>query len=50
MAREFHSGHEQLSYWISRQPRGTVRNAKVVMCKNNSGQVGISYEKEARKP
>ena len=43
--REFHSGREQLSYWISKQPRGTVRNAKIVMSKNNSGQVGISYEK-----
>ena len=43
--RRFHSGREQLSYWVSKQPKGTVRNARVVMSKNESGQVGISYEK-----
>ena len=44
--REFHSGKEQLGYWISKQPRGTIRNAKVVMGANNSGQLGISYMKK----
>lgn len=43
--REFHSGREQLGYWISRQPRGTIKDARVVMSKNNTGQVGISYMK-----
>ena len=32
--REFHSGKEQLSYWISKQPRGTIKDVKVVMSKN----------------
>ena len=44
--REFHSGKEQLGYWLSKQPRGTIRNAKVVMSANNSGQLGISYMKK----
>ena len=43
--KEFHSGREQLGYWISKQPRGTVRNARVVMSRNNTGQIGISYMK-----
>ena len=43
--REFHSGREQLGYWISKQPRGTIRDARVVMSKNNTGQLGISYMK-----
>lgn len=43
---EFHSGRKQLSYWISKQPRGTIRNARVVMSKNNTGQIGISYMKK----
>ena len=46
--RRFHSGREQLSYWVSKQSKGTVRNARVVMSKNNSGQVGISCEKRGR--
>ena len=44
--REFHSGKEQLGYWISKQPRGSIRNAKVVMGNGNSGQLGISYMKK----
>ena len=46
--RRFHSGREQLSYWVSKQSKGTVRNARVVMSKNNSGQIGISCEKRGR--
>lgn len=42
---EFHSGREQLSYWVSKQPRGTIKDAKVVMSKNHTGQIGISYMK-----
>ena len=47
--REFHYGKEQLGYWISKQPRGTIRHAKAVLSNNNSGQLGISYEKKGRK-
>ena len=43
--KEFHSGREQLGYWVSKQLRGTVRNARVVMSRNNTGQIGISYMK-----
>ena len=43
--KEFHSGREQLSYWISKQPRGTIKDARVVMSRNNTGQIGISYMK-----
>ena len=43
--KEFHSGREQLGYWISKQPRGTVKDARVVMSSNNMGQIGISYMK-----
>ena len=43
--REFHSGREQLGYWISKQPRGTIRDATVVMSSNGMGQIGISYMK-----
>ena len=44
-AKEFHSGREQLGYWISKQPRGTIKDARVVMSRNNTGQIGISYMK-----
>ena len=44
--KEFHSGKEQLGYWISKQPRGSIKNAKVVMGSGNSGQLGISYMKK----
>ena len=43
--KEFHLGREQLGCWISKRPRGTVRDAKVVMSRNNTGQIGISYMK-----
>ena len=43
--KEFHSGREQLGYWLSKQPRGTIRDARVVMSSNNTGQLGISYMK-----
>ena len=43
--KEFHSGKEQLGYWLSKQPRGTVKDARVVMSSNNTGQLGISYMK-----
>ena len=43
--KEFHSGREQLGYWISKQPRGTIKDARVVMSRNNTGQYGISYVK-----
>ena len=43
--KEFHSGREQLGYWISKQPRVTVKDARVVMSSNNTGQLGISYMK-----
>ena len=43
--REFHSGREQLGYWILKQPRRTIRDARVVMSSNNTGQLGISYMK-----
>ena len=43
--KEFHSEREQLGYWISKQPRGTVKDARVVMSSNNTGQLGISYMK-----
>ena len=43
--KEFHSGREQLSYWVSKQPRGTIKDARVVMSHNNTGQIGISYMK-----
>ena len=43
--KEFHSGREQLGYWISKQPRGTIKDARVVMSSNNMGQIGISYMK-----
>ena len=43
--KEFHSGREQLSYWISKQPRGTIKDARVVMSRNNAEQIGISYMK-----
>ena len=44
--KEFHSGREQLGYWIAKQPRGSIKNAKVVMGNGNSGQLGISYMKK----
>ena len=44
--KEFHSGKEQLGYWISKQPRGSIKDAKVVMGSGNSGQLGISYMKK----
>ena len=43
--KEFHSGRGQLGYWLSKQPRGTIRDARVVMSSNNTGQLGISYMK-----
>ena len=43
--KEFHSGKEQIGYWLSKQPRGTIRDARVVMSSNNTGQLGISYMK-----
>ena len=43
--KEFHSGREQLGYWISKQPRGTIKDARVVMSNNGAGQIGISYMK-----
>ena len=43
--KEFHSGREQLGYWLSKQPRGTIRDARVVMSSNGMGQIGISYMK-----
>ena len=43
--KEFHSRKEQLGYWLSKQPRGTIRDARVVMSSNNTGQLGISYMK-----
>ena len=43
--KEFHSGRKQLGYWLSKQPRGTIRDARVVMSSNNTGQLGISYMK-----
>ena len=43
--KKFHSGREQLGYWISKQPRGTIKDARVVMSRNNTGQIGISYMK-----
>ena len=42
---EFHSGREQLGYWVSKQPRGTIKGARVVMSHNGAGQIGISYMK-----
>ena len=44
--KEFHSGKEQLGYWIAKQPRGSIKDAKVVMGGGNSGQLGISYMKK----
>ena len=43
--KEFHSGREQLGYWVSKQPRGTIKDARVVMSRNGAGQIGISYMK-----
>ena len=43
--KEFHSGRKQLGYWLSKQPRRTIRDARVVMSSNNTGQLGISYMK-----
>ena len=43
--KEFHSGREQLDYWVSKQPRGTIKGARVVMSLNGAGQIGISYMK-----
>ena len=43
--KEFHSGREQLNFWLSKQPRGTIRDARVVMSSYNTGQLGISYMK-----
>ena len=43
--KEFHAGRERLSYWVSKQPRGTIKDARVVMSRNNTGQIGISYMK-----
>ena len=43
--KEFHSGREQLGYWLSKQPRGTIRDARVAMLSNGMGQLGISYMK-----
>ena len=43
--KEFHSGREQLGYWISKQPRGTIKDARVVKSRNGAGQIGISYMK-----
>ena len=43
--KEFHSGRQQLGYWVSKQPRGTIKDARVVMSRNGAGQIGISYMK-----
>ena len=43
--KEFHSEREQLGYWLSKQPRGTIRDARVVMSSNGMGQRGILYMK-----
>ena len=43
-SNEFHQGQENVGYWVSNQPRGTVRNARSVMSKH-AGQVGISYQR-----
>ena len=43
--KEFHSGRKQLGYWLSKQPRGTIRDARVVLLSNGMGQLGISYMK-----
>ena len=43
--KEFHSGREQLGYWVSKQSRGTIKDARVVMSRNGAGQIGISYMK-----
>ena len=34
--KEFHSGRQQLGYWISKQPRGTIKDARVVMSRNGA--------------
>ena len=41
--KEFHSEREQFGYWISKQPRGTIKDATPVM--TFMGQIGISYMK-----
>ena len=43
--REFHLRREQLGYLLSKQPRGTIRDARVVLSSSNTGQLGISYMK-----
>lgn len=49
--KEFHYGREALPWWVNQQPKRTVRhvllscNARVVISKNHTGQIGISYEK-----
>ena len=43
--KEFHQGREQLGYWLSKQPRGTVKDARAVMSSGGYGQIQISYMK-----
>jgi hypothetical protein len=41
---KFHQGQENVGYWVSKQPPGTIRNAWSKMSRYG-GQVGIYYQK-----